>query len=121
MKQIAYSEYNDIKEIIKRGNLENSYEDLMKKEEKVLDTVNEVVKYYRDKDLYDGEFIHNNIVTIITKLGKTWKNIIEEVVLIKTINDIHNIIVKEDRPIYVGITFILIALFLFLIEISGKW
>jgi hypothetical protein len=121
MKQIAYSEYNNIKEIIERGNVESSYEDLIKKEEKVLDTVNEVVKYYRDKDLYDGEFVHNNIIAIVTKLGRTWKNIIEEIVLIKTINDIYIIITKEDRPIYVGITFILMALFLFLIESSGKW
>jgi hypothetical protein len=121
MKQIEYSEYNDIKEIIERGNVESSYEDLMKKENHVLDTVNQVIKYYRDKDIYDGEFIHNNLVAIASRLGSTWKDIIEEIVLVKSVNDIYYMFTKEDRPIYIGLTFIVIALILFLLDSSGKW
>ena len=45
-KPIVYSEYKDILDIANRINVEDSYQDLMKKEDKVLDTVNNVVKYY---------------------------------------------------------------------------
>ena len=48
---LEYSEYKSLMDILDRSNTENSYQDLMKKEEKVLDTVNNVIKHYKDTDI----------------------------------------------------------------------
>lgn len=116
-KQIVYGEYKEILDIVNRSNVENSYEELMQKEEKVLDTLNNVVKYYRDEDIKDREFINQGINTIITRYLDVWKEILDDFTSNpkKTYIDI---ISKDDRPIYIGITLIIIALFLFFIENS---
>jgi hypothetical protein len=121
MKNITYSEYNEIKDILQRSNVENSYELLMKKEEKVLDTVNQVVKYYKDQDIRENEFVNQNVYTIISKLGETWKDILEDAFLVKSASDFYYLFIKEDRIIYIGISMVIVALFLFLIESSSKW
>lgn len=121
MKNITYSEYNEIKDILQKSNVENSYQQLMQKEDKVLDTVNQVVKYYRDQDIKEKEFVHQNVYSILSKLSETWKEILEEIVVIRSPSDLYHVFTKEDRVIYVGITMVIIALFLFLIESSSKW
>lgn len=118
MKQpIEYGEYTEIIDIINRTNVEDSYQDLMKKEDKVLDTVNNVVKIYRDEDIKSGEFIHQGIDTIIYRFFDVWKDIIDDFTSNKNYKYL-DIITKDDRPIYIGISMMMIALFLFLIESS---
>jgi len=116
-KPIVYGEYKEILDVVNRSNVEDSYQDLMQKEEKVLDTVNNVVKYYRDEDIKNGEFINQGISTIITRYFDVFKEILDDFTSNKKKSFI-DIISKDDRPIYIGITLIIIALFLFFIENS---
>lgn len=120
MKPIAYSQYKEVLEIAQRTDVENSYEDLMKKESDVLDTVNNVVKYYRDNDIHEAEFIHQSIVHIIYRFSTVWKEVIEEATTVSSYHDLIEIVSKNDRPIYLGISLILLALFLIFVEFS-KW
>lgn len=121
MKPIIYSEYKDILDITKRGNVEDSYQDLMSKEEQVLTTVNNVVKYYREEDIKDGEFINQSLSTIVSRFFDIWKDIIDDVFMSnKTKKPLLSILTQEDRPIYLGITTVIIAVFLIFIE-SSKW
>lgn len=118
-KQIVYGEYKDILDIVNRNNVEDSYQELMQKEGKVLDTVNNVVKYYRDEDIKNGEFINQGISTILTRFFDVWKEIIDDFTSNKkNKNSFIEIVSIDDRPIYIGITLIIIALFLFFIESS---
>lgn len=116
-KPIVYSEYKEILDIAGRANVENSYQDLMKKEDKVLDTVNNVVKYYRDEDIKNGEFVNQGISTVITRYFDVWKEILDDFTDTKNKSFV-NIISQDDRPIYIGLTLIIVALFLFFIESS---
>lgn len=116
-KPIVYGEYKEILDVVNRSNVEDSYQDLMQKEEKVLDTVNNVIKYYRDDDIQNGEFINQGISTIITRYFDVWKEILDDFTSNKQ-KSFMNIISKDDRPIYIGITLIIMALFLFFIENS---
>lgn len=115
-KPVVYSEYKEILDIANRTNVEDSYQDLMQKEDKVLDTVNNVVKYYRDEDIKNGEFINQGIAGIIRRYFDVWKEIIDDFTSKDTMYA--SIVYKDDRPIYIGITLIIIALFLFFIENS---
>jgi hypothetical protein len=116
-KQIVYSEYKEILDIANRTNVENTYEELMKKEEKVLDTVNNVVKHYRDTDIKNGEFINQGIYSIITRYFDVYTEILDDFTKPDGKSFI-DIVSKEDRPIYIGLTLIIIALILFFIENS---
>jgi hypothetical protein len=116
-KPVVYSEYKDILDIASSNNVENTYEELMKKESKVLDTVNNVVKYYRDEDIKNGEFINQGIASIITRYFDVYTEIINDFTNPKK-KSLMQIVNKDDRPIYIGLTLIIIALFLFFIENS---
>lgn len=118
-KPIVYGEYKEILDIVNRNNVEDSYQELMQKEEKVLDTVNNVIKYYRDEDIRNGEFINQGINTIITRFFDVWKEIIDDFTSNKkNKKSFVEIVSIDDRPIYIGVTLIIIALFLFFIENS---
>lgn len=121
MKPIEYGEVKEILEIANRKNVDNAYEDLMSKESKVLETVSDVVKYYRDKDIKDGEFINQSISIIMERFVEVWVEIINGVASASSIKDILRVMSDKDHPIYIGITMVVIALFLFLIESSSKW
>lgn len=121
MKPIEYGEVKEILDIANRQDVDNSYVDLMQKEEKVLQTVSDVVKYYRDKDIKDGEFINQSLGIIAERFVQVWIEIINGIATASSISDILKVIGTKDHPIYIGISMIVIALFLILIESSSKW
>jgi hypothetical protein len=121
MKPIEYGEVQEILAIANRKNVENSYQDLMDKETKVLETVSDVVRYYRDKDIKDGEFINQSLSIIAERFVQVWVEIINDIASASSLYDIFKTIGKKDHPIYIGITMVIVALFLFLIESSSKW
>lgn len=121
MKPIEYGAVKEILDIASRKDVDNSYQDLMNKEEKVLDAVSDVVKYYRDKDIKDGEFINQSLSIIAERFVEVWVEIINGIASASSLNDIIRVIGAKDHPIYIGITMVIIALFLFLIESSSTW
>lgn len=120
MRPIEYAEYKEVLNVLNRTNVEDSYQDLMKKEENTLKTVNNVIKYYRDKDIQDGEFIYQNINTILTRFLDVWNDILNDLVSAKGVQGYKNAVFKEDRIIYIGISLVIIGFILFLLE-SSKW
>jgi hypothetical protein len=121
MKAIEYGEYKEVLDVVQRENVEDAYQDLMKKENDVLTTVNNVVKYYRDKDISDGEFVNQSISSISERLVGVWFEVITDIASATSLHDVITTLTKNDHPIYLGITLVVIALFLFLIESSSTW
>lgn len=121
MKPIEYGEVKEILEITKRKNVDDSYQDLMEKEETVLNTVNDVVRYYKDKDIKDAEFINQSISIILERFVEVWIAVINGIASASSLWDVLKVMSDKDHPIYIGITMIILALFLFLVESSSKW
>lgn len=121
MKPIEYGEVKEILEIASRKDVGNSYQELMNKEAHVLETVSDVVKYYRDKDIKDGEFINQSLSIIAERFVDVWIEIINGIASAASMSDVLKVVGAKDHPIYIGITMVIIALFLFLIESSSKW
>lgn len=97
------------------------YQEVMQKEDKVLDTLNRIADSKRIVDNKQTFFYNQSLVDIIAKFANTWLNIYTEIVVERQIThpkDIVNIFFEGDRKIYVGIMIVLISLFLFFIEIS---
>lgn len=120
MKPIEYAEYKEVLDVLQRDNVENSYEELMKKEGKTLDTINNVVRYYKDLELADGQLINQSIHTIFMRFFDVWNNILEDIVKIRSIKDIKEVFTKGDRIIFIGITLILVAFIIILLQNSNN-
>lgn len=117
---MEYGEYKEVMDVLQRTNVEDNYQDLMKKEDKVLETVNNVVKYYRDEDIKDGEFINQGVGQVIARFLDVWKEILNDYTNNMTTKTTKQILTEGDRLIYIGLSLIIVALFLFFIE-SSNW
>jgi hypothetical protein len=116
---IEYSEYSSLIDILEKSD-ETTYEEVMKKEKNVLSTIDHVVNHIKDNDIKTDQFINLSISHVIEKLLLLIPLIIKELSAIKSFEDLIKIITKEDRVIYIGIFFIIIALFIFLVDSSSS-
>ena len=116
--QLEYGEYKDLIDTLEQSNVEDSYQKLMGKEDKVLDTINRSIKFYRDEKQKKKEFIHLDIIEIVMRFINNWIEIIQELIEIKDISDLPNIFLDKDRAFYVGIMLIVVSILIYLIEIT---
>ena len=112
---IEYSEYESVVELLKKSDKDTTYLDLMSKEDKTLDTINNVVKYYNDHDFSKNNFVNLSYIETMFRFVDVWNNIIAELYKVRCIMDILPIFTKNDRLIYIGILFVAISLFMFFI------
>lgn len=115
---LEYSEYKDIMSILERSNNDNTYSDLMKKETSVLDTINTVVKEYKDRNISSNEFISRSISMNITLFWQDMNLLSKELFDIENITDVPNVLLKGERIIYFGFICIFVSIILFFIESS---
>jgi tetrahydromethanopterin S-methyltransferase subunit A len=96
------------------------YEELIKKEDRVLDVVNRVVNYSNEKQVKSEEFMNLSLNHIVARLFTVIKAIMSEIMLVRNFNQFMDVVTKEDdRKIYVGLFFIILAVFIFFIVISS--
>jgi hypothetical protein len=111
-------EYSKLIDLLQKTDDREIYEELMKKEENVLDTVNRVVNYSNEKEVKSKEFMNMSLDQIIHKFFWNIKLIFSELLSAKTIQDASKVVLKEDRRIYIGLLLVIISIFLFFVIIS---
>ena len=111
---IEYAEYKDVVDILNKSDPDQAYQDLVKKEDKVLDTVNNVVKYYTDKSFAKGDFTQQSVLDVVANFFTVWGLILKE---LSENKDPAKIFTKDDRLIYIGIMVLVVAFILFFIHI----
>lgn len=119
--------YNDFLKIIQNKYENNSlnadgiYDELIKKENSVLKTINRVIDYEKLKE-NNKLFSNLSISKIYTNTFKILNKILNDLTKTNelTINKFKKIITKDKRSIYVGILLIFIGVYLALIEISDS-
>lgn len=116
---ISYSEYQSFIDTLAKSD-EQTYEELMSKEKEVLNTVNNVVNTIKSRDSNASQFENMSVSYVAQKLFIIWPEILKDLMLAKTPDQFWLALSKEDRIIYVGISLIILALFIFLIESSSK-
>lgn len=126
MNTHIYDSYDDIMKIINNTDenvnnkdfdlqTEDIYHKLMKKEEKILNVLDDIHKHKHENTIQ--YFFNQPIHIILQKLINTIKVISHEVYNSKDMFDIINIISKKDRLIYTGVLFIMIALVLIILTL----
>lgn len=115
---LEYSDYKDVIEILSRTDNDNTYQDLLKKEDKVLDTINAVVKTYKDRNIVDKQFINRPIAENISRFWMDMNLMAKELFNIGDISQIITVLQKGERIIYIGLICMMFALILFFVDIS---
>jgi len=119
---IEYSEYKSLVDTLQESNMDTTYQEVMKKEAKVLDTINTVVKYYRDADIKENQFVNLPVHYVIFRFLNVWLEIYKDMVQgnVKTFDKFVGIFAKDDRLIYVGCMCILISALLFFVNTTSN-
>ena len=107
--------YNDLVRLLDRSDPQDIYEELMKKEERVLDTIDRVVNYSNEKQVKESEFLENSLNGIAHDFFWNMKLVMSDLYDVKTFQDLGRVLTKDDRKIYLGILAILVGLFLLFI------
>lgn len=127
--KLEYMEYESVLNLLNEtsnlyGIEDNVYQELMKKESKTLDTINNVIKYYKDNDYKNKEFITMNFWEVLIRFNDIWLEIWNDISTTNISGNINDtisfgsILMKNDRPIYIGILVIIISMFMWFIIIS---
>jgi hypothetical protein len=116
--------YNDFLKIIQNKynnvnlNADSIYDELVKKENSILKTINRVIDFEKDKE-NKKKFLNLPLSKIYKNIFHNLNKILEELLKTKnlTTKKFKKIILKEKRIIYLGILLIIIAIYLALIEL----
>lgn len=119
--------YNDFLKIIQNKynnvnlNADSIYDELVKKENSILKTINRVIDFEKDKE-NKKKFLNLPLSKIYKNIFHNLNKILEELLKTKklTTKKFKKIILKEKRIIYLGILLIIIAIYLALIELSDN-
>lgn len=114
---ISYSEYTSLVDILEKSD-DQTYEELMKKEKNVLSTVNNVVNHIKSREAKSDQFVNHTLSDIVMNFFMIWPNILSDLSKSKTYPEVLDSLTKEHRVIYIGLSFIVCAFLMFLIESS---
>lgn len=115
---IEYSEYKSLVDILSKSDVSNTYEDLMKKESSVLNTVNHVTQHIQDTHAKHKQFIHLSLYEVFMLIFLEIPKLVEDIIQLKDIEQLPEMLTKNHRIIILGVLCTMLAIFLFFIEIS---
>jgi len=96
----------------------NVYSDLMRKEERVLDTVDRVVNDSRLQDVRRHAISDMSVMQIISKTADVVHDVYIEVFSVRDLDDLRALVTKKDRLIYIGIVVVLVGLFVGFVQMT---
>lgn len=111
-------EYDEILTALDEGNNDIVYQDLIKKEKSVLDSINRVVNQKQSENVQSSQIAKMDVLKLISNFSFTWRAIFEELVIERRYREALHILTHGDRKIYLGIMIVLIAFTLFFIDAS---
>lgn len=115
---LEYSEYKSLMDVLDNSKLDDTYKQLMKKEEKVLDTVNAVVNHYKDKQYKKNMVMHMSLEELYKLFFLEWPMMLAELQKVDSIESFLKVVLKNNRPFYIGAACVLTAVFLFFVDSS---
>ena len=112
----ADKEYNKLLTQLYGRNDESLYQDLMNKEQDVLDVVSRVANSKREADTAAGQFVHMPLVAVMQRFYQVIVEVAAEASKAKSLHGLVLAVRKGDRVIYAGIFVVAVALFLLLLQ-----
>lgn len=112
-------DYNEFKKLLDESEPTHLYEELIKKEDRVLKTVNRVVDYSNRKELESKEFVNMSVGNATLGFLHAMVDIVQDLTKAKDATQFAAALYKGDRIIYIGVLVVLTSLFLFFVESSS--
>ena len=116
--QLDFSNYESLLEVLKKSDPENTYKDLMAKEDKVLGSINAIVNEHKARRSNESQFLHMSLYQIYNVLFLEIRAVMKELPKAKDLKDYVNIVMKGDRIIYIGVFFVILSVLLFFVDSS---
>lgn len=115
---LEYSEYKSLVDVLEQSNHDNTYQELVGKEEKVLDTVNRAIKYYRDERTKETELVNTPLSLLVYRFFNVWKEIFDDLIESGWKADLISILNKKDRLVFIGMMCVIASILLYYVEIT---
>jgi hypothetical protein len=117
--ETAYADYNDLLSSLDNDASKGTvYEQIMAKEQNRIDLINRVVEEKNQKKWDSTIFYNNTVMDIAIQFASTWRTIFKQLFVDKRFDQWQTILYDGDRKIYSGMMLVLIAMFLFFVNIS---
>lgn len=108
----------DFNKLLKSAKPEHLYEELIQKEERLLKTLNRVVDYSNKKEMESKEFINMPVKDVAKGFMSSMLELFEDLVKIKTPDQLVTAMMQSDRIIYFGLLVIVFSVILFFLNIA---
>jgi hypothetical protein len=115
---LEYGEYKNLIDLLEQSNHERTYEEVMNKEEKVLDTMNNVIKFYNDDAVSQKQIINQPILFVVKRFFSVWTDIINDLTKITSFQSFLDVFIKDGRLVYIGAMFVILSIILYYIELT---
>lgn len=119
--ETAYGDYTNLINALDNDvSKQTIYEEVMAKEKNRIDMINRVVEQQQSLKTESSIFYNKRLIEIAITCAETWRAMFYNVVndKPKSISELYNIFLHDDRRIYTGIMIVLIGMFLYFIDIS---
>lgn len=93
------------------------YQTLMKKEEKVLNLIDDIHKHNVESKNIVGTLLASPLHVVVLKTLKTMTEVFSELSEASTAYDVMDAVVKNERVTYVGIVFVFLAIILMFVTL----
>ena len=115
---MANKDYRALVSMLYGGSVgdDEMYQELMKKEGNVLDTVNRVANQMRTDATQADEFVNLPIVAVIHRVYTSVRAVMKDLPAARNAKQLRDVIMRDDRRIYIGVLLICVALFLLLLQ-----
>jgi hypothetical protein len=113
-----FMEYDDFTKLLKSAEPEHLYEELIQKEDKLLQTLNRVVDYSNKKEMQSKEFINMPVKDVARGFMSSMLGLFEDLVKMKTLDQLIAAMMQADRIIYSGILIIIFSVILYFLDIA---
>ena len=118
--ETAYTDYKNLLSSLNdnKVNSDTIYEKIMSLENDRISLINRVVNE-KNKSGEDSFFFRKPIVEIFSNFANQWRMIFVELLSARNLDDFERVFYTGDRKIYTGLMLLLIAFFVYFVDISA--
>ncbi len=116
--ETEFMDYNDFNSLLQSSKPQHLYQELINKEDRLLQTINRVVDYSNRKELEAKEFLHTPVKDVAKGFMSSMLDLFEGMFKVKTTEQLFALFMDADRIIYFGILIIVFSVILFFLDIA---
>ena len=120
LAELEFMDYKKLKEILDYAPSSGMYDELMRREDTVLKTINRVVDHSNKRELEAKEIVNMPLAQVASVFYRTIYEMFDDITNAKTTNDLKDVFKnRTERIICAGGFVVFVALFLYFVSITN--